>query len=503
LTDGHRGRTVSAVTGQAGDASDADGPRPRGSRLVSIAIASALFMEFIDSTALSTALPTLARAFRTDPLHLKLALTSYILALAVFAPASGWVADRFGPKRVFMGAMAVFLAGSVLCGSSRSLAQLVACRLLQGLGGAMMTPVARLIIVNATPRGELVSAMAWFTMPALVGPLLGPPLAGLILGVADWPWIFYLNVPVCLAGLAAIARLVPDERPPHPGPFDAVGFAYAALAISALVGATETLGVELVPRAAQAAALAVALAAGAAYVRHARRAPRPVLDLALFRLPTFRASLAGGTIVRLGIGAGPLLLPLLLQVALGWSPLKAGLVSVWQSVGALSAKPAAPIALRRYGFRSVLIATVLGSAVFTSLPGLFRPGMPAGLLVALFVVSGFVRSNQFTAANTVAYADVPPERVSAAATLATVTQQVGLSLGISFGGAVLHLTKGANAALTPERFTAPYLAIGAVTLLALPVFWRLPANAGASLRGEPRAPGPRRAEVSPPGRAPD
>jgi EmrB/QacA subfamily drug resistance transporter len=466
------------------------GTRPRGSRLTSIAIASALFMEFIDSTALSTALPTLARAFHTDPIHLKLALTSYILALAVFAPASGWVADRFGPKRVFMSAMAVFLVGSVLCGSSRSLGQLVACRLVQGLGGAMMTPVARLILVGATPRSELVSAMAWFTMPALVGPLLGPPVAGLILGVAEWPWIFYVNVPVCLAGLAAVAWLVPSNRPPHPGPFDALGFAYAAVAISALVGASETFGVEGVPREGQIAATAVALVAGAAYVRHARRRDRPVLDLALFRLPTFRASLAGGTIVRLGIGAGPLLLPLLLQVALGWTPLKAGLVTIWQTVGALSAKPAAPLLLRRYGFRGVLVATVLGSAVVTALPGSFRAGTPAWLLVALLVVSGFVRSNQFTATNTVAYADVPPDRVSAASTLATVTQQVGLSLGISFGGAVLHFTKGAGVALTPERFTLPYLAIGAVTLLALPVYWRLPASAGSSLQGERQAASP-------------
>ncbi len=460
-------------------------PNRGRSRFTSIAIASALFMEFIDSTALSTALPTLARAFHTDPLHLKLALTSYILALAVFAPASGWVADRFGAKRVFMGAMAVFLVGSMLCGASRSLEQLVACRLLQGLGGAMMTPVARLIIVGSTPRAELVSAMAWFTMPALIGPLLGPPLAGVLLAVADWPWIFYVNLPVCLAGLAAVARLVPDDRPPHPGPFDARGFAYAAVAISALVGASETFGVDIVPRWAQVLAIAVALAAGAAYVRHARRPARPVLDLSLFRIPTFRASLAGGTVVRLGIGAGPLLLPLLLQVALGWTPLKAGLVSIWQSFGALSAKPAAPAILRRFGFRSVLLATVLGSAVVTALPGSFRASTPAALIIALLVVAGFVRSNQFTATNAVAYADVPPERVSAASTLATVTQQVGLSLGISFGGTILHLTKGSGGPLTPQNFTAPYLAIGAVTLFALPIFWRLPASAGSSLRGKP------------------
>jgi EmrB/QacA subfamily drug resistance transporter len=453
------------------------------SRFTSIAVASALFMEFIDSTALSTALPTLARAFHTDPLHLKLALTSYILALAVFAPASGWVADRFGAKRVFMGAMTVFLVGSVLCGSSHSLGELVACRLLQGLGGAMMTPVGRLIIVGTTPKSELVSSMAWFTMPALVGPLLGPPLAGIILGVAEWPWIFYVNIPVCIAGLVAVAALVPRTSAPDPGSFDSLGFVYAAVCVSALVGASETFGVEVVPRIVQVVGIALAIATGALYLRHARRVKRPVLDLSLLRLPTFRASVVGGTLVRLGIGAGPLLLPLLLQVALGWSPLKAGLVSVWQSVGALSAKPSAPPLLRRYGFRTVLVVTVIASAVLTAVPGFFRADMPVLLLVGVFVLAGFVRSNQFTAANAVAYAEVPHERISAASTLATVTQQVGLSLGISFGGTVLHLAKGSGGALTPDRFTVPYLAVGAVTLLAWPVYARLPEAAGSSLRG--------------------
>jgi EmrB/QacA subfamily drug resistance transporter len=440
-------------------------------------------MEFIDSTALSTALPTLARAFGTDPLHLKLALTSYILALAVFAPASGWIADRYGAKRVFMLAMGIFLAGSILCGWSRSLPQLVACRLLQGFGGAMMTPVGRLIIVGTTPKSELVSSMAWFTMPALVGPLLGPPLSGIILGFAQWPWIFYINVPVCAVGLVAIAWLVPRLDAPAPGRFDALGFAYAAIAMSALIGATETFGVDVVPRWVQASALAIALVGGMLYLHHARRETRPVLDLTLFRLPTYRASLLGGTLVRLGVGAGPLLLPLLLQVALHWSPLKAGLVSIWQTFGALAAKPAATRLLHRYGFRKVLIVTLVGSAVVTTLPGFFREGTPVAVLLGVFVISGFVRSNQFTAANTVAYADVPKERVSAASTLATVTQQVGLSLGISFGATVLHLVRGPANDLTPDRFTIPYLAIGAVTLLALPVFTHLSENAGQSLQG--------------------
>ena len=452
-------------------------------RLTSIAIASALFMEFIDSTALSTALPTLARAYHTDPLHLKLALTSYILALAVFAPASGWVADRFGPKRVFMLAMMVFLIGSILCGFSRSLPQLVICRLVQGAGGAMMIPVGRLIIVSTTPKTGLVSAMAWFTMPGLIGPIVGPPIAGLVLSVADWPWIFYINIPVCILGLIAVGALVPRTTPPDPGRFDTRGFVYAAVAVSALVGAAETLGVGVIPHWAQALGLAIAILFTTLYVKHALRTPKPILDLTLFRLPTFRASLIGGTIVRLGVGAGPLLLPLLLQVAIGWTPLKAGLVSLWQSVGALSAKPATPWVLKRFGFKKVLLVTVVVSGVLVAVPGFFRASYPPILLSAVFVLSGFFRSNQFTAANTVAYADVLPPRVSAASTLATVVQQIGLSFGISFGGVVLHLATGGQGALTltADRFVLPYVAVGAVTLLALPIYWRLDAKAGSSL----------------------
>ncbi|WP_438616774.1 MFS transporter, partial [Myxococcus llanfairpwllgwyngyllgogerychwyrndrobwllllantysiliogogogochensis] len=280
-------------------------------------MASALFMEFVDSTALSTALPTLSVAFDTDPIHLKLALTSYILALAVLAPASGWVADRFGPRRVFMLAMGVFLIASVLCGFSRTLPQLVVFRTLQGLGGALMTPVGRLIVVGSAPRDKLVSALSWFTMPALVGPLIGPPLAGLILGVADWPWIFFINVPVGLLGMLAVSRYVPELPQPHPGPFDWKGYAIAAVAIILTIGAAETLGVGLVPVHIQMGMALVAVGAIALYVAHALRMKKPVLDLRLLKLSTFRASTAGGGLVRMGLGATPFLLPLMLQVGLG------------------------------------------------------------------------------------------------------------------------------------------------------------------------------------------
>ena len=462
-----------------------DKPVP-GTRLISLAVASALLMEFIDSTALSTALPTLARAFSVDPIHLKLALTSYILALAVFTPASGWAAERFGARRVFMTAMVVFLVGSALCGLSRNLEALVASRILQGIGGAMMTPVARLIVVGSTPKEKLIRAMGWFTMPALVGPLIGPPLAGLVLAVADWPWIFYLNLPIGLLGMAAVMRFVPKSQPQEMGRFDTPGFLLSAVAISGLVVVAETAGLSLLPPWAQLGILAVALGAGWLYLRMARLKPKPILDLDLLKHRTFRASLLGGTLVRLGIGASPFLLPLLLQVALGWSPLKASVVTLGTGIGVLIARPFAAAGLKRFGFRTSLAVFVTLTALFTAAPGFFTLATPMAVMAGVLFLGGFCRSNQFIAANTIAYADVPQAKVAAASTLSAVAQQVGLAMGVSFGGLMLHLARGHGEHLTPDRFTWPFAAIGVVTLLALPVYLRLDRDAGAEISGRVR-----------------
>ena len=455
---------------------------------MSIAVASALLMEFIDSTALSTALPTLARAFAVDPIHLKLALTSYILALAVFTPASGWAAERFGARRVFLSAMTVFLLGSALCGLSRDLGGLVASRIVQGLGGAMMTPVARLIVVGATPKDRLLSAMGWFTMPALVGPLIGPPIAGLVLSVAEWPWIFYINLPVGLLGATAVMRFVPPSPPRRDlGRFDTPGFVLSAAAISGLVVVAETSGVDLLPPWVQVALLTLSLACGTLYLRICKRTGRPILDLSLLRYPTYRASLLGGTLVRLGIGASPFLMPLLLQVALGWSPLKASFVTLATGVGVLSARPFAAAGLKRFGFRTSLAVFVSLTALFTAASGFFTPATPMTVMMAALLLGGFCRSNQFIAANTIAYADVPDSQTAAASTLSAVTQQVGLALGVSFGGVMLHLARGSDGALTPDRFVLPFVAIGLVTLLALPVYLALDKDAGAAISGRARS----------------
>ena len=458
---------------------------PSGSRLIPIAVGTALLMEFVDSTALSTALPTLARSLHSDPVHLKLALTSYLLALAVGVPASGWMADRFGARRVFVAAMTVFLGGSMMCGLSHSLTQLVVARLVQGAGGAMMTPVGRLIVVGSSPRERLVASMTWFTTPAMIGPLLGPPLAGLILGAASWPWILFVNVPVGVIGIAAVVRYVPKLKQDDPGRFDTTGFVLSALTIIGVVVLAEVGGVNLVPPWVQLTIAAALAASLALYIRHAATTARPILDLTLFRHASFRGSLLGATFVRLGLGATPLLLPLLLQVGLGWSPEAAGMFSVLTAIGAIATKPVIGRVIRRFGFRTVLFASALLTAVTTAAPALLATATPFWLIAVALVLGGLARSTQFTAANTLAYADAARSEVSGASTLATVVQQVGLSLGVSYGGLVLHLARGRAAdsvgALTPSSFVVPFILVGMSALLALPVYWRLSASAGSGL----------------------
>ncbi|CAN5231788.1 hypothetical protein BH09PSE2_BH09PSE2_17730 [soil metagenome] len=348
----------------------------------------------------------------------------------------------------------------------------------------MMTPVGRLIVVGSAPRERLVAAMAWFTTPALIGPLVGPPIAGLILAATgDWRWIFLINMPVGILGMLAVLRFAPKLEANDPGRFDVKGFALSAVTITALVVLAETFGVGLTPLWAQVALLGTVMAGGALYLRHASRSPKPILNLRLLKLASYRASLLGGTLVRLGLGATPFLMPLLLQVGLGWSPVRAGLVTISTAVGALSVKPVAPWLLRRFGFRTILLVTIVGAAVLTAVPGFYRASTPIWLMIASLLLGGFVRSLQFTSANTIAYAEVDRSQVSQASTLATVAQQIGMSLGVSFGALLLHTTRGSSGVLTPDRFVIPFLAVGAGTLLAAPVYWRLNPKAGAEITG--------------------
>jgi EmrB/QacA subfamily drug resistance transporter len=449
-----------------------------------LAVGSALLVQFIDQTALATALPTLAVAFKTDPVHLKLALTSYMLVQAVIVPASGWAADRFGARRVFMFVTLVFVIGSVLCGLSRSLGTFVLCRIVQGAGAAMMIPLGRAIVVGVSPRDGLVKSMILLTTPAMVGPLIGPPLTGFILAVASWPWVFYLNVPVGLLGMAAVHAFVPKLIQPHPGRFDSVGFGLAAVAIGAAMSVTETFGFSLVSWKTQVVAGAIAAIAGAAFLLHSRRAANPVLDLSLLDLPTFRASLLGGVFVRVAVGGMPFLLPLLLQIGCGWSPLQAGGMMVSAAVGSLLLRPVAPMLIRALGFRSVLVWATAAYALVCLVPVVFRPDTPVALIMFVLGMYGVTGAITFTALNTIAYAETPPEAVSRATTLYAVVQQLALSFGVTVVAFLLQVARlGGNGRLTAQQFILPLGAVAVIALMAVPIFLRMGREAGDNLTG--------------------
>jgi EmrB/QacA subfamily drug resistance transporter len=446
-------------------------------------VASGLLMEFLDTTALATALPTMAESFEVHPEALKLALTTYVLALAIFMPASTWLADRFGPQRVYLGALSAFCAGSLACALSTSLPALVAARTLQGLGGALMTPVGRTIILHSAPRSELVSAMNWFTMPAQLGPLLGPPVAGVVLAVASWRWIFLINLPIAALGAVAVLRFVPNERAADTADFDFRGYVLAAGAITLFIGAAEVSGTHPQPSTLVTAILG-AIVIGALYVRHALCNKHPVLDLRLFTDPTFRISMLGGTLARLAVGATPLLLPLLLQIGLRWTPLESGLVVMGQPVGTLLAKAVSTSVVGRFSLRAVLIASNLAAAVANMVPALYRTYTPAWLIFLLMIVTGLARSLQFTVNNTVAYADLQKSQLSNAATLSSVIQQVGIALGISIAGMLLLVSRSANhGELNVAGFAMPFAAIGLLGATASIVYGRLHANAGGNISG--------------------
>ncbi|NNM72365.1 MFS transporter [Enterovirga aerilata] len=457
----------------------------RRERLIPIIVATALFMENTDSTVLSTALPAIAADLRQDPIALKLALTSYLVSLAVFIPVSGWMADRYGARNVFRAALGVFMAGSLACAAAGSLAGFVAARFLQGMGGAMMVPVGRLVLLRSVPRGELVNAMAWVTMPALIGPVLGPPLGGFITTYFDWRWIFIINLPVGLVGILLATRFMQDVREEERRPLDRFGFLTFGFGLALLMLGFSTGGRHLIPIGASIAAGLLGGALVALYVRHALRAPAPLVDLALLRLPTMRNGLIGGVLFRIGVGAIPFLLPLMVQLGFGLSPVHSGLLTFASAAGAMVMKGLAARILRRFGFRQVLVWNAMVASAFIAANGLFTPATPAVLILAILLVGGCFRSLQFTALNTIVYADVPTDRMSAATSLVSVTQQVALSAGIAVGAGVLQfaIQVGHGSELAAADFWPAFLAVGLISASSALFFARLDPDAGAEMAG--------------------
>jgi EmrB/QacA subfamily drug resistance transporter len=454
-------------------------------QVTALIVACALFMQTLDGTIVATALPAMARAFGADPVHMNVALTSYLLSLAVFIPASGWMADRFGARTVFRAAIAIFTIGSVFCGMADSLLTLVAARIFQGAGGAMMVPVGRLVLLRTAAKSELVGAMALLSAPALLGPVLGPPLGGLFVTYLSWRWIFDINVPIGLLGMALVSLYVPDVREPVGGRLDVWGLVLSGIALAGMMFGLETTGRGVVPAWLSLPAIGLSLLAGALYVLHTRRHPAPLLDLSLMRIPTFMVSVVGGSLFRVGVGAVPFLLPLMLQIGFGDSPLRSGLITFASSAGAIVMKPATTMTLRWFGFRDTLLVNGILSAVTLILCAAFRPTWPAGLIYGVLLVGGFLRSLQFTAYNTIAYADIPPARMSHATSLYATLQQVSLTLGVTAGAACLELTTALAGRPVPETldFAIAFAAIGLVAMCAAPVSCLMRRDAGEELSG--------------------
>jgi EmrB/QacA subfamily drug resistance transporter len=474
------GEAVLTATGAAPD-------ERRGERLIALIVAAALFMQNLDSTVIATALPTMARAFHADPVHMNVALTAYLFAVALFVPASGWMADRYGTRQVFRAAIAVFTLGSVLCGRAETLPFLVASRIIQGAGGAMMLPVGRLILLRSVPKARLVAAMAWVTMPALIGPVIGPPVGGFIVEYASWRWIFDINVPIGLVGIVLASLFVPDKREPATGRFDFAGLFLSGATLAAFLAVLELAGRGIVAGWQVALIAAAAIVCGALYALHAQAQDRPLLDFSLMRLPSFAVSVAAGSLFRVGVGAVPFLLPMMLQLGFGRSAVQSGSITFAAAAGAIVSKPGIQYLLRWLGFRNVLVVNGMIGGLGLALYAAFRPNWPLWWLYGVLLVTGYLRSVQFTAYNTIAYAEVPSSRMSAATTLYSALQQISLTIGIPIGAGVLHLVRGGHALPTPSDFSAAFLTVAAISVLAGPVSLLLPRNAGDEMSGRVRA----------------
>jgi EmrB/QacA subfamily drug resistance transporter len=447
-------------------------------------------MELLDGSIIATAMPVIARSLRTDPIHLSLAITAYLFSLALFIPLSGWAADRFGARTVFRAAILIFTLASVVCGLSQSIGQLVCARLMQGLGGAMMMPVGRLVVLKMVPKDKLVIAMTWLTTPAMLGPVLGPPVGGLIVTYFSWRWIFFINLPIGILGMVLVTLFIDNVREEKVVPLDIRGFILMAVSLAALVISFETVGRDLMTNGAIAALLIGGLLCFVIYLIHARRVSSPIVDLSLFRLSTFRACIEAGSLFRIGIGAMPFLFPLMLQIGFGMTPLLSGLLTVSLAIGALVVKFFARFIISGLGFRLMMIGNGFVCAVSMMACGFFRPETPHVVILLVLLVGSFFRSLQFMGFNTLVFADVPGESMSRATTLFSMLQQLFLSLGVGTGALLLSLTLRwrHQTALSGDDFWPAFVIIGIIAILSVFPLLRLTPDAGAEMSGH----GPRK-----------
>ena len=459
---------------------DALAPRdaPRRSRLIPLIIGSALFIQVLDATVISTALPSMAKALGRDPLALNAAVTTYLLATAACLPLGGWIADRFGAKRVFQGAILLFALSSLLCGLSQTFEQLIGARILQGAAGALMTPVGRLVLLRSTEKRDFVRALSYLTLPALLGPMLGPPVGGFIVTVASWRWIFFINLPLALIALLLIRRFVPKLPPEPAGRFDWFGFLLCGAGLACLIEGLANLDHGMLTREGEAYVLGGGVVALALYAIYARFSRAPVLDLRLFGVSTFRAAVLGGALGRLINGANPFLLAMLLQVGFGLSAFRAGLLTLAGAVGALIMKALAPPIIAHFGFRNVLIVNAMLAAGAFAAASLFRPATPVGMIVGVLALGGLFRSLQFTGVNGLAYADIEPLALSRASTLWSVAHQLTQSLGVALAAALVETFRTPGRPLAWEDVSPTFAIIAVLSLTSIAAFAHVPRHAG-------------------------
>jgi EmrB/QacA subfamily drug resistance transporter len=457
-------------------------PSEAAKRILPWLVAVAFFMESLDTTILNTAVPAISEALHVTPLSMKAVLASYTLSLAVFIPISGWVADRFGTRRVFAAAIGLFTLGSLLCGISSNIHLLVACRILQGMGGSMMVPVGRLTLVRTFAKSDLLRAMSFVSIPALVAPMLGPIAGGLIVAYLHWRFIFFVNIPIGLVGLVLVYLHLPDYREEHTHPLDVVGLILFGSGIALLSYVLEVFGEHTLSFREISSLLALSLALLAGYWVHARSLAFPLLQLGLFRIRTFRAAVGGGFFTRLGIGGVPFLLPLLYQVGLGFTPIQSGLLIMPQALAAMSMKVVMLRLLRRVGYRGVLILNTIVIGILLVVFATIGQHTPVWVIVVLAFLYGSFTSLQYTSMNTLVYADTTDDQTSAASSIASTTQQLSISFGVATAGLATAFfvprTPSTSPALMIEGIHKALLSLGVLTILSTVVFRSLKPDDG-------------------------
>ncbi|WP_058834192.1 multidrug transporter subunit MdtD [Luteimonas abyssi] len=439
-------------------------------------VAAAVFMQMLDTTIVNTALPSMAVDLGQPPLRMQMVVVAYALTVALLIPASGWLADRFGTRRVFFVAITVFTAGSLACALSQSLEMLVASRVLQGVGGAMLLPVGRLAVLRAVPRRDFLAAMTFVTVPGLIGPLIGPSLGGWLSEAASWHWIFLINLPLGVVGACAALRWMPDLRVPV-SRFDLVGYGLLAFGMVAVSLSVDALSGHAGRRAAVVVLLVGGMAALVAYWLHAARAPSPLFPLSLFRARTFSVGVLGNLFARLGSGGMPYMIPLLLQIALGFSPAQAGMMMIPVAIAGMTSKRIVVPLVQRFGYRNVLVVNTVLTGLTMASFALIRPDQPLWLHVVQFAVFGAVNSLQFTAMNTLTLRDLDGEHASAGNSLLSMVMMLSMSLGVATAAGLLSAFGGEGAATAGEpvlsAFRWTFVCIGALTLASAAIFAQL------------------------------